>query len=91
MKRIDLKQAGDAEAFGALAVSRRVKHRRGTIAKTPLTPAQARALSDLALSFMQTAKQAGGKHKAFSAGDVSFEWHEDGMDEILSIRIPAAL
>ena len=86
MKRIDLERAGDAEAFGALAVGRRHRRRRIGTPGSRLTPAQTHALSEMARSLVQTAKEAGAESKPFKPGGVFFELHRNGAEEILSIR-----
>jgi hypothetical protein len=88
MSRIDLEQAGDAEAFGALAASRHRKHRKDSATAAPsfFTPGQTRVLSELADSFVKIARQIGAHHKIVKFGDISFELHEEGTDEVLSIR-----
>jgi len=86
MKRIDLDQAGDAEAFGPLAVSRQRKHRKSSAPALPLTQAQAQVLSELADSFVRIAKEVGANHKMVKFGGVSLDLHEDGTEEVLSIR-----
>jgi hypothetical protein len=86
MKRIDLEQAGVAEAFGALAVSRHKKHRKGQAVKSFFTPGQARVLSELADSLVRIAKEVGANHEVVKLGGISLELHEEGTEEILSIR-----
>ena len=87
MKRqIDLEKAADAEAFGALAVSHRRRHRRAGAAGLPITPAQRRALSDLAGSLVQIARDVGAEGRRVTVGNFSFELQENGVEEILSIR-----
>jgi hypothetical protein len=82
-RRIDLQKAAEAEAFGALAVGAARKHRRAASSGQPFTPAQSRAFSDLALSLVQIAREAGAEHKRIT---VSFDLRENGVEEILSIR-----
>jgi hypothetical protein len=86
MKRINLLKAGEAEAFGALAV--RAKHNHGVlgVAAPPLTPAQSRALSDLARSLVQVVREASVEQSLVTIGGVSFELRENGAEEVLSIR-----
>jgi hypothetical protein len=86
MKRqIDLQKAADAEAFGALAVGANPKHRDvRTVGQ--FTPAQNRALSDLARSLVKVAREAGAERKRVTIGEVSFDLQENGNEEILSIR-----
>ena len=86
MKRINLEEASDGEIFGALAVSRQKKHRKIRGATSSFTPGQARVLSELAVSFVQIAKEVGANHKIVRFGDISLELHEEGSDEVLSIR-----
>jgi hypothetical protein len=86
MKRLDLDQAGDAEAFGALAVSRQKRHRSDRAAKSRLTAGQARVFSELADSLVKIAKEVGANHKIVKFGDIAVELHEEGTEEVLSIR-----
>lgn len=86
MKRIDLEKASDAEAFGALAVSRHKKNRKGQAGVSFCTPGQARVFSELADSLLQIAKEVGANHKIVKFGDISVELHEEGTEEVLSIR-----
>lgn len=58
-QRIDLEKAAEAEVFGALAVRAGRKHRGGGATRKPFTPAQSRALSDMARSLVQIAPNAG--------------------------------
>jgi hypothetical protein len=86
-RRIDLKKAAEAEAFGALALGKTRKHRnRGTGAGQMFTPAQGRAFSDLARSLVQIAREAGAEHRRIKVRGVSFELQEHGVEEVLSIR-----
>jgi hypothetical protein len=85
-QRIDLRKAAEAEAFGALAVGADRKHRDGGGLGRRFTPAQNRALSDLAISLVQVARQAGAEKRCVTIGDVSFELQENGSEEVLSIR-----
>ena len=86
MKKIDLEQVGEAEAFGALAISHEKRHRRDSAVASTFTPGQARVLSELADSFVRIAKEFGADHKTVKFGDISLELHEEGTDEVLSIR-----
>jgi hypothetical protein len=86
MKRLDLEQAGDAEAFGALAVSRQKRHRNGRATKSCFTAGQARVFSELADSLVKIAKEVGANHKIVKFGHLSVELHEEGTEEVLSIR-----
>jgi hypothetical protein len=85
-QRIDLEKAAEAEAFGALAVGADRKHRRAGAAGRRFTPAQNRALSDMARSLVRVAREAGAEHRRITIGDVSFDLQENGSEEILSIR-----
>ena len=89
-RRIDLEKAGEAEAFGALAVRHRRKHRRSGASRLGFTAAQIGALSELACSFVQIAKEAGARRKRIRIGEVSFELQESGNEEVLSIRTALA-
>lgn len=86
MKRIDLEKAGEAEAFGALAVSRQKTNRKGQAGTSFFTPGQARVFSELADSLVQIAKEVGANHKIVKFGDISVELHEEGTEEVLYIR-----
>jgi hypothetical protein len=83
---IDLQKAAEAETFGALAVGAKRKHRSGGAIGPQFTPAQNRAVSDVARSLVKVAKEAGAEHKRITIGDVSFDLEENGSGEILSIR-----
>lgn len=84
--RIDLEKAAEVEAFGALALRSWRKHRSVGVADGPFTSAQSRALSDLARSMLQIAKEAGAQERPITIGGVSFELRENGVEEVLSIR-----
>ena len=83
---IDLQKAAEGEVFGALAVGATRKHRSTGAAGRRFTPAQNRAVSDLARSLVKVAKEAGAERKRVTIGDVSFDLLENGNEEILSIR-----
>jgi hypothetical protein len=85
-QRIDLQKAAEAEAFGALAVGATRKQRSTGAVGRRFTPAQNRAVSDLARSLVKVAKEAGAERKRVTIGDVSFDLQENGNEEILSIR-----
>lgn len=85
-RRIDLRKAAEAEAFGALAVGANRKHRSAGVVGRRFTPAQNRAVSDLARSLVKVARQAGAEHRRITIGDVSFDLQENGSEKILSIR-----
>ncbi len=85
-RRIDLEKAAEAEAFGALAVGADRKHRSTRAVRRRFTPAQNRAVSDLARSLVKVAREAGAEHKRITIGKISFELEENGSEEILSIR-----
>ena len=74
-RRIDLQKAAEAEAFGALAVGENRKH-RGTGAVGRFTPAQNRAVSDLARSLVKVAKEAGQTYLSYRGHFIRFtgEW-----------------
>jgi hypothetical protein len=87
MKRqIDLQKAAEAEAFGALAVGANRKHRGAGAVGRRFTPAQNRAVSDLARSLVKVAREAGAEHGRITIGTISLELQENGSEEILSIR-----
>ena len=85
-QRIDLQKAAEAEAFGALALGATRKHRGASAKQRRFTPAQNRAVSDLARSLVKVAKEAGAERQRVTIGDVSFDLQENGNEEILSIR-----
>jgi hypothetical protein len=85
-QRIDLEKAAEAEAFGALAVGAGRKHCGGGAIGKPFTPAQGRALSALARSLVQIARDAGAEHGPVVISGVSSELRSDGAEEVLSIR-----
>jgi hypothetical protein len=85
-QRIDLQKAAEAETFGALAVGADRKHRSAGGAGRRFTPAQDRAVSDMARSLVQVAREAGAERKRVTIGDVSFDLQGNGNEEILSIR-----
>ncbi len=85
-RRIDLQKAAEAEALGALALGPARKNRSVRTAGRPFTPAQSRALSNLARSLVQVARVAGAERKCITVRGVSFELRENGVEEILSIR-----
>ena len=88
-QRINLEKAAEAEAFGALAVSANRKHRGTGAGGTRFTPAQSRALSDMARSLVKVAREAGAEHRRITIGEVSLDLQENGSEEILSIRTGA--
>jgi hypothetical protein len=88
-RRIDLQKASEAEAFGALAVGANRTHRSTGAVGRRFTPAQNRALSDMARSLVKVAKEAGAERGRITIGDVSFDLQEIGSEEILSIRTGA--
>ena len=85
-QRIDLQKSAEAESFGALAVGASRKHRSTRATGRRFTPAQNRAVSDLARSLVKVARDAGAEQRRITIGDVSFDLREDGSEEILSIR-----
>ena len=89
-RRINLERAADAEAFGALAVGARRRGNRRTSGLN-LTLAQKRAVSDLAGSLVQVARDVGAEQRRITLGDFSFELQENGREEILSIRKASGL
>jgi hypothetical protein len=88
-QRINLQKAAGAEAFGALAVGAIRKQRSNGVVGRRFTPAQNRALSDLARSLVKVAREAGAEQGRVTVGGVSFELRENGVEEILSIRTGA--
>jgi hypothetical protein len=90
-RRVNLQAAAENETLGGLAVRSGPRHRPLEASGQPCTPAQGRALSDLALSFIQAAREAGAEQRRVTIGCVSFELHDNGTEEILSIRTPAVL
>jgi len=85
-QRIDLDKAAEAEAFGALAVAAGRKHQGGGASGKPFTPAQSRALSEMARSLVQIARDAGAEHGRVVVSGVSLELRGDGAEAVLSIR-----
>ena len=85
-QRINLRKAAEAEAFGALAVGANRKHRGAGPVGRRFTPAQNRALTDVAQALVRVAREAGAEHKRITVGDVSFDLLESGSGEVLSIR-----
>jgi len=85
-QRIDLEKTAEAEVFGALAVGAGPKHRGDGAAGKPFTPVQSRALSEMARSLVQIARNAGAEHGRVVVSGVSFELRENGAEEVLSIR-----
>ena len=85
-RQIDLEKAADAEVFGVLAVRRGRKQDRSVRLSSSLTPAQRRAISELARGLVRAVRQAGAKGRRVTVGKVSFELREDGTEEVLSIR-----
>ena len=84
--QIDLEKAADAEVVGVLAVPRGGKQARAGHSTSPLTPAQKRALSELARGLVQAVRQAGAQGRRVTVGGVSFELRENATEEVLSIR-----
>jgi hypothetical protein len=85
-QRINLQKAAEAEAFGALAVGANRTHRSAGAVGRRFTPAQNRAVSDMARSLVEVAREAGAERGRITIGDVSFDLQENGSEEILSIR-----
>lgn len=87
MKRqIDLQKAGEAEAFGVLALRGRCRHRRGEGNGEPFTPAQSRALAEMARSLIEAARHAGAANGTVTIGDISLDLRTSGLKEVLSIK-----
>ncbi len=87
MKRqVDLERAAQAEAFGALALSRRRRHRKRSGNGEPFSMAQGRAVSEVVRSLVRVAKVAGAKGKSIKVGGVSMELRENGAKTLLSLR-----
>ena len=84
--QIDLEKAADAEVVGVLAIPRGGKQARAGHWTSSLTPAQKRALSELARGLVQTVRQAGAQGRRVTVGGVSFELRENATEEVLSIR-----
>ena len=85
-QRIDIEKAAEAEAFGALAVGAGRRNRGSGATGKRFTPAQSRALSDMARSLVQIARDAGAENRRIVVSGVSFELRENGAEEVLSIR-----
>lgn len=82
----DLDKIAEAEAFGALAVSSTNKHFVPGEIQTGLTPAQRKAVSDMARSLIEIARKACAKKNPVTLGDFAFELRKDGAGESLSIH-----
>ena len=85
-RRIDLQKGAEAESFGALALGANRKHRSTRAKGRRFTPAQNRAVSDLARSLVKVAQDAGAEQRRITIGNVSFDLQENKGEEILSIR-----
>ena len=66
--QIDLEKAADAEVVGVLALRRASKQARAGHWSASLTPAQRRALSELARGLVQAARQAGAQGRRVTMG-----------------------
>ena len=84
--QIDLEKAADAEVVGVLAVRRGGTQARAGNWRSSLSPAQRRALSELARGLVRAARQAGAQGRRVTIGGVSFELSENATEEVLSIR-----
>jgi hypothetical protein len=90
MSQIDLSEAADAEAFGALAVRSGAVHAVGDGDSDSLTQAQIRTISEQALSLLDFASQAGARGNRIVVGGISFELRERGSSRMLSISTEKA-
>ena len=84
--RVNLDRAGEAEAFGALALRLRARKSRRAENGSHPTPAQRRAISALVCSVLDFARLAGAARRRVRVGSVSLKLHEQGSEEILSVR-----
>src|ERR1035441_5992666 len=84
--QIGLEKAAAEEVVGVLAVRRASKEAQAGPWSAALTPAQRRALSELARGLVQAARQAGAQGRRVKVGGVSFELRENATEEVLSIR-----
>jgi len=84
--QIDLGIAADAEAFGALAARKDCKRSKTTDPDNHFTPAQTRAISAIAGSFLKIAKSAGAGKKRIKFGKITLELRKNRSAQVLSIR-----
>ena len=85
-RSIDIETAGEAEAFGALAIGPSRKHVGCSERSSGLSKGQIQALADLVDSLLRLAHQTGADRKVLFAGNISLELREDRTQEVLSIR-----
>jgi hypothetical protein len=85
-REIDLEKAGEAEAFGALAIGPSRKHVGGYDKSSGLSEGQVEVLADMVNFLLRLAHQTGADRKVFSAGSISLELREEETEEVLSIR-----
>ena len=83
LKSIDWDAAADAEAVGALAVSRSAKNRGAKMTKYGLTTAQLRVLKDSASRLVHVLKRV---NQPLHIGKTILELTARGKKEIVAIR-----
>ncbi len=83
MESIDWDAVAEAETVGALAVSRRSKHRRAKMTTSGLTTAQLRVLRDSVSQLVGALRRSG---KPLRIGNATFELSEQGKKETVAIQ-----
>lgn len=83
VKAIDWDAVAEAETVGALAVSRRAKHRRAKMTTSGLTTAQLRVLRDSASQLVVVLRRF---KKPLRIGNAVFELSEHGKKEVVEIQ-----
>ena len=78
----DLDAVGEAERFGALAISRNPKHRGAKMLKCGLTTAQARVLVESATSIFEQLKRV----KKLRVGKTTLAFSEQDGKQIVEMR-----
>jgi hypothetical protein len=86
VKQINLRDATEAERFGALAVRGQSASTKTEGDVSSFTEGQRRALSDLARSLIHVAKKCGAEEKTLNINGVLFDLRESGGEDILSVR-----
>ena len=87
--RVNLDRAGEAEAFGALALGRNDRKSRRAKDGSHPTPAQRRAISALVCSVLDFARLAGAARRRVRVGSVSLKLQAQALEGILSaVRKP---
>jgi hypothetical protein len=86
MKQINVRNAAEAERFGALAVRGKSASSKVAGAASLFTEGQKRALADLARSLIHVAKKCGAEEKTLNINGLSFDLRESDGQEILFVR-----